>query len=175
MADFGPLGGVKVTGFISPTDTNDTYAVIDPWYGIDGLRNYSGGTSNLHTISELRRRAGMWVGLSGGTEYYKLNPGPWIYDITDWSLINIGTGGTGTISFTEHYFTASSDGQTYFTGELPTQPTQPLESEFYLNGQKQRYGLVNDYVLSGGTNQDFVWMDNLFTLNVTDELNIRYR
>ena len=39
MADLGPLGGVKITGFISPTDTNDTYAVIDPIYGIDGLRN----------------------------------------------------------------------------------------------------------------------------------------
>ena len=39
MTDFKDLGGVKITGFISPTDTNDTYAVTDPLYGVDSLRN----------------------------------------------------------------------------------------------------------------------------------------
>jgi hypothetical protein len=200
MADFGPLGGVKVTGFISPTDTGDTYAVIDPWYGIDGLRNYSGGTTTLDSIPELRRRAGMFVGINDGSEYYKLNPGPWSYDITDWTLLNF-SGGTSTLeSLTDTtisgatdgdtltyssgtwinlskvnlYFTASSDGQTNFPAQLPTPPTFPTKSEMWVNGQKQRYGLSNDFVLSGGTNQDFVWVSSNFELNTTDELNIKY-
>jgi hypothetical protein len=30
-------GGVKVAGFISPSDTTDEYPVIDPVYGIGGF------------------------------------------------------------------------------------------------------------------------------------------
>jgi hypothetical protein len=203
MADFGPLGGVKVTGFISPTDTNDTYAVIDPWYGIDGLRNYSGGTSNLHTIPELRRRAGMIVGISGGTDYYKLNSSPWSYDMSDWTLLNFTGGGGSTtlsgltdttittpqsgdtltyinntwvnLSTVNIYFVPSSDGQTYFTTQLPTQPSIPSLAECWINGQKQRYGVSYDFVLSGGTNQDFVWVSGNFGLNTTDEINLKYK
>ena len=37
--DFSLCGGTQVMGYISPFNTNDTYAVIDPLYGIDGLRN----------------------------------------------------------------------------------------------------------------------------------------
>jgi len=91
MADFSSLGGVKITGFISPTDTLDTYAVIDPLYGIDGLRNFSGGTSELNAISTLRRRAGMIAGISGGTKYYKLNPAPWTNTISDWTEVVFST------------------------------------------------------------------------------------
>lgn len=202
MADFGPLGGVKITGFISPTDTNDTYAVIDPWYGIDGLRNYSGGTSNLDSIPVLRRRAGMIVGISGGTEYYKLNSEPWNFDITDWTLLNFTGGGSDTLSgLTDTtivnpqsgdtltyinntwvnlsrvniYFTASSEGQTYFTNQLPTAPNLPNMTELWINGQKQRYGISHDFVLSGATNRDFVWVSSNFILNTTDEINLRYK
>lgn len=32
-------GTVTVTSIIAPTSTGDTYPVIDPRYGIDGLRN----------------------------------------------------------------------------------------------------------------------------------------
>lgn len=341
MTDFGPLGGVKVTGFISPTDTNDTYAVIDPWYGIDGLRNYSGGTSNLDMIPELRRRAGMIVGLSGGTEYYKLNPSPWNYNITDWTPINFGGGdnfantdltldgdrrhsldgndlfisgasnetfatvigdssstylntfiisdtgilllagnplttssnsvfvtetnltltssnssndtfeinflpsiglfqisdeinnkgidytakyhanytdrtlvdkeyvdisvSTSTVnnlsgltdtnlsslnsgdtltyvnntwvnlSTVNIYLNVSFDGQTYFSSQLPTQPSLPSQTECWVNGQKQRYGVIHDFVLSGSTSQDFVWVSSDFDLNTTDEINVKYK
>ena len=95
MADFGPLGGVKITGFISPTDTNDLYAVIDPLYGIDGLRNVTGGTAGLNSIPVLRRRAGMIVGINDGAQYYKLNPSPWGYTIADWTQLDF-SGGTDT-------------------------------------------------------------------------------
>jgi hypothetical protein len=46
MSSFSLSGGVEVYGFISPTDTNDQYPVIDPLYGIDGLRN-------VNTLSDL--------------------------------------------------------------------------------------------------------------------------
>ena len=39
MSDFNLRGGVGVMGYLSPMDTRDTYPVIDPIYGIDGLRN----------------------------------------------------------------------------------------------------------------------------------------
>jgi hypothetical protein len=92
MGTFSLSGGVEVLGFISPTDPSDNYPVIDPLYGIDGFRNVD-TLSDLNDIPELRRRAGMVVGVSGGTTYYKLNPGPWNLDITDWSLFQTGGGG----------------------------------------------------------------------------------
>lgn len=92
MGTFSLSGGVEVVGFISPTDPLDTYAVIDPLYGIDGFRNVDTLT-DLNNISTLRRRAGMVVGVSGGTIYYKLKPSPWSGTITDWDIFQTGGGG----------------------------------------------------------------------------------
>jgi hypothetical protein len=92
MSSFSLSGGVEVLGFISPTDSLDTYAVIDPLYGIDGFRNVN-LLSDLNLIPAPRRRAGMVVGVSGGTSYYKLNSSPWNYNFTDWSVFNTGGGG----------------------------------------------------------------------------------
>jgi hypothetical protein len=96
----GFIQGVRVAGIIVPGDSNDAYPVIDPIYGIDGLRNYSGGTEVLTgtTITSLRRRAGMIVGINNGTTFYKLKPG-WSNSLTisDWELFSLGgtfTGGT---------------------------------------------------------------------------------
>ena len=36
MSDFSLVGGIGIMGFLSPMNTNDTYAVIDPLYGVDG-------------------------------------------------------------------------------------------------------------------------------------------
>jgi len=94
---FSLSGGVEVYGFISPTDPIDTYPVIDPLYGIDGFRNVNNITE-LNNIPTPRRRAGMVVGVSGGTVFYKLDPSPWNGTLTDWTLFNLGdvfTGGTG--------------------------------------------------------------------------------
>ena len=90
-------GGVSVTGFIAPTGAGDKYPVIDPIYGIDGLRNLTGGTEMLYTggtgITLERRRAGMIVGIKTG-DYYKLNNQPWSGTINDWTLLNLmGTTG----------------------------------------------------------------------------------
>ena len=97
MMSFSLSGGVEIVGFISPTDPLDTYPVIDPLYGIDGFRNVNNLTE-LNAIPNLRRRAGMVVGVSGGTQYYKLNHSPWNGTITDWSPFAVDTtfsGGSG--------------------------------------------------------------------------------
>ena len=97
MADFGPLGGVKIGGFISPFDTTDSYAVIDPLYGIDGLRNVDLIT-DLDSIPDQRRRAGMIVGVSAvtGTDCYSLllaGTG-WTHTIADWTRFDGASGST---------------------------------------------------------------------------------
>jgi hypothetical protein len=83
MSSFELIGGIGVMGFLSPMDTEDTYAVVDPLYGIDGLRNVN-TINELNEIPEERRRAGMIVGINGGETYYKLKNTEWIGDITDW-------------------------------------------------------------------------------------------
>ena len=89
MMNFSLSGGVEVVGFISPTTPLDTYPVIDPLYGIDGLRNVDTLT-DLNNIPNLRRRAGMFVGVNNGSQFYKLNASPWNGTITDWTLVNFG-------------------------------------------------------------------------------------
>jgi hypothetical protein len=124
MGSFSLSGGVEVVGFISPTDPLDTYPVIDPLYGIDGFRNVN-TLSDLDIIPELRRRAGMVVGVSGGTAYYKLNSSPWNFDFTDWSVFNTGgsvsgnylplSGGTvtGSTTFTSGLYSNIISATTY--------------------------------------------------------------
>ena len=126
MSSFSLSGGVQVFGFISPNDTLDQYAVIDPLYGIDGLRNVDTIT-DLDLISSQRRRPGMVVGVSGGTTYYKLNPEPWNFDLTDWDIFSSGGGGggnftggtvTGATEFIDGLSANTISATTYFN--LPT-------------------------------------------------------
>lgn len=200
MADFGPLGGVKVTGFISPTDTNDSYAVIDPLYGIDGLRNYSGGTSELLSIPALRRRPGMIVGINDGAQYFKLKPIPWSFTLADWVEIFFFTGTTNNTfsGLTDTYvnapqtgdlviysgntliniseknilFSASTNGQTLFSGILSPTPIKKENSKLFVNGVKQTYGQTKDYIITGGT--DLVWVSNKHQIDTGDSLEITY-
>ena len=138
MGSFSLSGGVEVFGFISPSNTTDQYPVIDPLYGIDGLRNVNDLTE-LNNISNLRRRAGMIVGVSGGTIFYKLNVGPWNGTITDWSVFSLGsdfTGGTVT-------------GGTIFTNGLSA---NTISATTYLN-------LPSDIYVTG-----YTYNDNTFTI-----------
>lgn len=136
MGSFSLSGGVEVFGFISPSNTTDQYPVIDPLYGIDGLRNVD-LLSDLNTIPLLRRRAGMVVGVSG-TTYYKLNLPPWNFTLSDWSLFNSGdfTGGTVT-------------GNTIFTNGLTA---NTFSASTYL-------GLPSDVFVSG-----YSYSNNTFTI-----------
>lgn len=133
MSDFSFLGGVGIMGFISPKDTTDTYAVIDPLYGIDGLRNVD-LLSDLDSITTERRRVGMVVGTNSGSTYYKLKSEPWTYTFSDWELFFVGiTGGT----FNDYTLTLNSNDGTaivitgltdfYVTGTTWDSDTNRLE------------------------------------------------
>lgn len=78
-------GSVQITGFIAPTSSGDTYATHDAYYGRDGLRNVD-FESDLDGITALRRKAGMIVGVSGGTKHYRLLPEPWAFNFNDWAV-----------------------------------------------------------------------------------------
>jgi len=90
MTEFFKLGGIGVMGYISPMDTGDTYAVIDPLYGIDGIRN----VENIDEMIEIpfeRRRGGMIVGVQYENKYYKLKNIEWVGDLSDWSELYLVT------------------------------------------------------------------------------------
>jgi len=141
MGEFELIGGVGIMGFISPMDTEDTYAVIDPIYGIDGLRNVD-TIEDLNQISFERRRSGMIVGVEDGSHYYKLRPSPWEFDITDWVEIDFGK----QISIDKEIPFGEVDNiNTVFT--LNFTPIDNSE-HLYLNGLLQDY---DDYQISGST------------------------
>jgi hypothetical protein len=150
MADYGPLGGVKIAGFISPGDTTDTYAVIDTILGIDGLRNYSGTTTEVlsgTTVPLPRRRAGMIVGVEGGDRYFKLkDKNPWDFDLTDWEELNFSGGGSG----------SAITGGTYSAGTLTL-----------VNGSGDTItvtGFSSDNIFTGNTSGDCItelWVKNI--------------
>ena len=138
MGSFSLSGGVEVFGFISPSNTTDQYPVIDPLYGIDGLRNV-GTLSDLDLIPNLRRRAGMLVGVSGGTVYYKLKDVPWNNTISDWELFELGSNFTG----------GTVTGNTIFTNGVTA---NTFSAATYL-------GLPSDIYVSG-----FTYLDNTLTI-----------
>lgn len=88
MSSFDLIGGVGIMGYLSPMDTEDTYPVTDPLYGVDGLRNIN-TTQELNLIPDERRRAGMIVGVNGGEKYYRLKNIDWVGDITDWVELDL--------------------------------------------------------------------------------------
>lgn len=84
------LGTVTVTSIIAPTSSADTYPVIDPLYGIDGLRSVADSIER-NAIPDLRRREGMLVYQRDNSTYYKLLTSPWVGNDTDWSVFNSGS------------------------------------------------------------------------------------
>jgi hypothetical protein len=96
-------GTVQVTGTLAPTDITDTYPVIDPIYGIDGLRSVQ-SIADRNNIPIPRRREGMIVYVRDDSKYYKLNS-----DLTTWTDFGTNLGGasfntvTATISPSSYY------------------------------------------------------------------------
>ena len=145
MGSFSLSGGVEVFGFISPSNTTDQYPVIDPLYGIDGLRNVN-TLSDLDLIPTLRRRAGMLVGVSGGTTYYKLKVGPWNNTISDWELFELGSNFTG----------GTVTGATIFTNGLTANTIsattyQNLPKDIFVTGGSYSNGVATFINNTGGT------------------------
>ena len=84
-------GGVPLGGFVSPTDTEDTFAVTDPTYGLGGLRNVADTTAR-NAIPAGRREQGMLVFVQNELVYYGLSGG---IANTDWVVFSSGGGGIG--------------------------------------------------------------------------------
>jgi hypothetical protein len=134
-------GTVQITGLMAPTFSGDTYPVTDTFYGLDGLRNV-GTTTERNAIPADRRRAGMMVGLSGGTKYYKLREEPWVFDDTDWDELDFGLL-VPPISFTADTFVS---GMTYNNGTYDLTVSLNDGSSY----TQSLAGLASDvYVLSG--------------------------
>ena len=140
MSKFELLGGVGIMGFISPMDTRDEYAVIDPIYGIDGFRNVD-SIEDLNLISFPRRRSGMVVGINGGEKYFKLKKISWNYDISDWSEIDLTK-----IIFVDKETPQGLINDNNKVFELSSEPVFNSE-HVYLNGILQDSG--DDYELIG--------------------------
>lgn len=102
----GYTGSIPVTGVIAPTDTNDRYPVIDPLFGVDGLRNVA-TENDMYAIPYERRREGMIVGSQDTGSYYKLSAPPWNYDASDWNDF-ISVPAPGNIPRTQYYITGGS-------------------------------------------------------------------
>jgi len=98
---------IPVSGLITPIFLQDQYPVIDPIYGIDGLRNLDSLTTMFNLPIPLRR-SGMVVGIpdliSNTTNYYKLKPQgngvTWsVGDTTNWDTF---IGAIGSYSLTKY-------------------------------------------------------------------------
>lgn len=142
MSKFELLGGIGIMGFLSPMDTQDTYAVIDPIYGIDGLRNVD-TIYDLISISPERRRPGMIVGINGGEVYYKLKDSIWSGDIADWLEIDF----TKINHIDKEQPIGVIDGSNV-TFELSSTPI-PNSEHVYLNGLLLDSGVYDDYIMIG--------------------------
>ena len=143
MSDFSLMGGVGIMGVLTPMDTRDTYAVVDPVYGIDGLRNVP-TINDLHNVPPTRRRPGMIVGVNGGESYYKLKNVNWSYDLTDWEELTLKIN-----HIDREVPSGIVDGvnKLFILTETPE-----LQSEhLFLNGLLQDPGETEDYVISGNT------------------------
>ena len=143
MSDFSLMGGVGIMGVLTPMDTRDTYAVLDPVYGIDGLRNVS-TINDLHNVPPTRRRPGMIVGVNGGESYYKLKNVNWSYDLTDWEELTLKI---------NHIDREIPSGIVDGVNKLfiLTQTPEIQSEHLFLNGLLQDPGETEDYVISGNT------------------------
>jgi hypothetical protein len=143
MSDFRLMGGVGIMGVLTPMDTRDTYAVVDPVYGIDGLRNVSTIT-DLNNVPPTRRRAGMIVGVNGGENYYKLKDTDWAYDLTDWEVLTLKI---------QHSDRETPSGSVNGINRvfILTQSPELQSEHLFLNGILQDPGETADYTISGNT------------------------
>lgn len=143
MSDFSLMGGVGIMGVLTPMDTRDTYAVVDPVYGIDGLRNVP-TINDLHNVPPTRRRPGMIVGVNGGESYYKLKNVNWSYDLTDWEELTLKI---------NHIDREVPSGIVDGVNKLfiLTQTPELQSEHLFLNGLLQDPGETEDYVISGNT------------------------
>ena len=158
MNDFNVRGGIGIMGFLSPMNTQDTYAVIDPIYGIDGLRNVN-DLNELLDIPFERRRPGMIVGVNGGENYFKLENITWTGQITDWSEVDLSK----VIHIDKEIPTGTIDeiNQIFLLSNVPI----PNSEHIYLNG----------LLLDSGVDEDYVMIDNQIIFNEPPLVGMKIR
>lgn len=107
-------GSVRVTGFIAPSDSADTYPAFKPIYGLGGMRTVIDLTER-DAIFVPRREEGMLVYTISDETYYKLNS-----DLLTWTIVDLVggsflslSGGTVTGSTS---FSANLSAATYYSG-----------------------------------------------------------
>lgn len=149
MLDEKVIGGVNIMGFISPNSIHDTYPVIEPLYGIDGLRNVA-TIDEMMAIPDERRRAGMLVGIDGGDRFFKLKDVVWNGTISDWDEIQfllVGNEPSDIIFIDKEKPTGLTDGVNciFKLNHIPITNSEHL----YLNGVLQEKGGDLDYILDG--------------------------
>lgn len=165
MPEFNKVGGVGIMGFISPMNTLDTYAAIDPLYGIDGLRNID-EESDLNLIPYDRRRPGMVVGIEGGSRFFKLKNSFWSFGLEDWEeIFFLSSDQLGTLrDLSNNQIIPGVNSSTFIDRESISGSIDSVNKEFslrftpelnsehiYYNGLLQDRGPDLDYVISGKT------------------------
>jgi hypothetical protein len=147
MASNKIMGGVSVMGFIAPNSVYDTYPVIDPIYGIDGLRNVD-TIDDMLAISFERRRAGMVVGIEGGKRFFKLKDIDWSGKLSDWDELLIFLVGDkpNEIKFVDKEKPNGLIDGVNKIFELDNTPI-PGSEHIFLNGILQDSGVEFDYIL----------------------------
>lgn len=161
MVNFYKLGGVGIMGYVSPMTTDDTYAVIDPLYGIDGFRNVN-TINEMLRIPEERRRAGMIVGVNGGENYFKLKNIDWTGKLTDWDEVFFQTTLNDVIKYIDKETPIGIVDDNNKIFELYSQPITNSE-HIYLNG------LLQDF------NEDYTLMGNYLIFTEAPMVNSRIR
>lgn len=85
-------GGVRIGGFVSPTDSTDTYPTHDSTYGKGGHREVADNTER-DAISTARRREGMTVYVVSTGLEYRLVGG-----VANGNWVEVTAGGGGTVT-----------------------------------------------------------------------------
>lgn len=96
-------GSVSFTGFVAPTDSTDTYPVIDPLWGIDGLRSVADVTT-MNAISTGRRREGMLVYTQTPLALWRLKS-----DLSTWELYGLPSYATFVLGYNSTDVTTGTD------------------------------------------------------------------
>lgn len=89
-------GGVRLTGFIVPNDSADTFPVTKPIYGLGGLRTVDTLIERDAIVSP-RREEGMLVYVKENGQYYQMTSG---LTNSDWVNLNLSTPISTTVSVT---------------------------------------------------------------------------
>lgn len=183
MAKF--IGTVKLTGPISPTDTEDAYASHMALYGQGGYRSVA-TLAQRDLITDERREDGMVVYVIEDETEYRLKGG---IANSNWEAVVGGTGGTGGSGKPNYYIVTNITEMENFpsTTVLAEYPTaiREIGTTVYVQDTGQEYRLFNgidnanwklisDPVLvsgggSGGTSNNEInnyYFDSIGCLNV---------